>query len=507
MNGRQTAYVSDPLFGAKGDGISNDRAAIQRAVDAVYSAGGGDVVLSAGKTYLSGGIILRDNVTLFFEDGAVLLQSPDPDDYVKPAGDGYEPYRPEYGHNYSSVIRWSHLWYRNYPLIFAPESTHDFAVKGRGTVRMMEITDPGKILKICPIGFYRCDRFEISGIRITNYHSYAMMPFTSTNGLIRDVTIDGSCHGNGDGVCLMNCQHIRITGCRMSTGDDSVYIFSSCRDPRRSEWWSSDDPRPSYDIEIDHNDLVSDHCKAFGMILWGLTCEDPEKVEVRHVRVHDNHFETMGNWLYCPYTDRAGVPPVTDVRFENNVIDGIEANFFETEISDVNFYPAASRMYNGGFEHGRCFWSLTEGSARVCREPEKQDPPEKNPFGIIENFSAGRAAIYQGLRIDSGRPYLFRAEVKTSGCVCRMFVRDLDTGALAASLDFSSPDWEEKQLSFTVPKSGNYHVGIENGDADEGEAYIRNAAFSGGSVPPGYETVISDCGKIIYKYSDNLFKR
>jgi len=494
------ASVTDPAFGAKGDGVTCDREAIQRAVDAVYYAGGGTVTLPGGKTYLTGGIVLRSGVELLFGDGAALLQSPRPGDYVKPAGDGYVPYEPAFGHNWSAEIKWSHNWYRNYPLIFAPEGSHDFAVRGNGTVRMMEVGDPERIIKLCPVGFYRCSRFEISDIRITNYHSYAMMPFSSDHGLIRNVTVDGSSYGNGDGVCLMNCQDIRVTGCRMDTGDDSVYIFSSCRDPRKSEWWSSDDPQPSLRIEVDHNDLRSNHCKAFGMILWGLTCEDPEKVEVRDVYVHDNHFETMGNWLYCPYTDRAGVPPVTGVRFENNVIDGIEANFFETQISDMNLYRSSAYMYNGGFEAGRCFWAMTD-RAGVCRGGE-----EDAPFGWID-CGGERTALWQGLWMESGRPLLFKAEVRSGGGPVRLFVRNLDTGELVSSLTFDNESWEEKQLLFTVPESGNYRIGMESTEDSCGRASIRQAAFSGGVTPFGYETVILDRGKIIFQNNNNLFRR
>ena len=45
-------------YGAKGDGQTNDRHAIQAAVDACRDAGGGTVVLPPG-TYLSGTIWLR----------------------------------------------------------------------------------------------------------------------------------------------------------------------------------------------------------------------------------------------------------------------------------------------------------------------------------------------------------------------------------------------------------------------------------------------------------------
>ena len=170
------------------------------------------------------------------------------------------------------------------------------------------------------------------------------MPFTCENGLFRNIKITDWSYGNGDGICMMNCRNMRVTGCDMYTGDDSVYIFSSYRDPRGSVWWNSNDPQPSENIEIDNNHLRSNHCKAFGMILWGIDCPDLEKVEVRNVYVHDNYFETMGNWLWNPYSDRGGYPPVTGVRFENNRIDGIESNFFETQISDMTGFRSMAHL-------------------------------------------------------------------------------------------------------------------------------------------------------------------
>ena len=497
-----TVRVTDPPYFAKGDGVTPDREAIQAAVDDVFRRGGGRVVLDAGKTFLSAGLVLRSGVTLFFEDGATLLQDPDRTRYVKPVPGGYEPYLPYLGHNFSPEIKWSHNWYRNYPMLFAPEGSHDFAVRGKGVLKMMIADNADEVFRICPVGFYRCHDFEIADIHITNYHGYAMMPFSSDHGVIRNVKISDWSFGNGDGICMMNCQHMRVTGCEMYTGDDSLYIFSSCRDPRRSEWWNSDDPQPSVDIEVDHNDLRSHHCKAFGMILWGLNCEDLEKVEVRDVYVHDNHFATMGNWVYNPYTDKRGNHPVTHVRFENNRIDAVEMNFFDTEIADMNHFHSASHLHNGDFADGRVFWSFgkngDEDSAGVHREGGKED--QNRSFGYIRHLEKGRAALFQGVWLRAGEKKLFRAEARAAGCVCRLFVRDLDSGELVASLPFSNEEWEEKNLVFTVPADGNYHVGLEGDDPRGGEGFIRWVLLGSHEAAEGYDGVYFDTGKILFRY-------
>lgn len=497
MDKKLLVNITDAPFFAAADGKTDDRRAIQSAIDYVYSMGGGTVKLPDGKTVLSSGIIIKSNVTLLFGEGTVLIQNNDDSDYVKPVGDGYEHYQIIYGHNYSETIKWSHVWYKNYPFIFAPEGSHDFAVKGNGTMIMAPGDDTNAIIKTCPIGFYHARNFEISDISIKNYHGYAMMPFTSENGLFSNLKISDWSFGNGDGICLMNCRNIRVTGCKMFTGDDSVYIFSSYKDPRAGEWWSSEEPVASENIEIDHNDLKSNHCKAFGMILWGIDCPDLEKVEVRNVYVHDNRFETMGNWNYNPYTTKSAPHPVTNVRFENNVIGGIEANFFETQISDMNYFRSMKQFGNAEFADGRVFWSFrkneSEESAGVVRDDEN--------YGFISGLDKGDAAIYQGLYIEAGLPCAFRARVKTDGAKCRMFVRSLDSGELVEKLDFDNTDWQELIMPFNVPESGNYHIGIERGEAENGSAYISLACLLGNHNGAfGYSDVIFDRGKVIYLY-------
>src|SRR5258706_7750470 len=67
-------------FGAKGDGIVKETAAIQSAVDAAAKQGGGTVTIPAGR-YLSGTIHLKSNITLQISPGAMVAFSPDNSDF------------------------------------------------------------------------------------------------------------------------------------------------------------------------------------------------------------------------------------------------------------------------------------------------------------------------------------------------------------------------------------------------------------------------------------------
>ena len=75
---KQTLNVLD--FGAKGDGVTKDTAAIQKALDACGDNGGGTVLVPEG-IFLTGSLTLRANTTLQLSSRADLLGSPDIADY------------------------------------------------------------------------------------------------------------------------------------------------------------------------------------------------------------------------------------------------------------------------------------------------------------------------------------------------------------------------------------------------------------------------------------------
>ncbi|NMA75166.1 MAG: glycoside hydrolase family 28 protein, partial [Bacteroidales bacterium] len=72
-------------YGAKGDGRTDDAAAIQRAIDECSKAGGGRVVVPAGQTFMCGPFKLASFVELHLEPNSRLLANPNEEVYTESA--------------------------------------------------------------------------------------------------------------------------------------------------------------------------------------------------------------------------------------------------------------------------------------------------------------------------------------------------------------------------------------------------------------------------------------
>jgi polygalacturonase len=114
-------------FGATGDGKTLDSPAINRAIEAVAAAGGGTVYFPAG-IYACYSLRLKSHVTLYLDQGAVILAESTPRDGLASGGydaaepqGAWEPYQ-DYGHNH---------WHNS--LIWG-EGLHNLAILGQGLI-------------------------------------------------------------------------------------------------------------------------------------------------------------------------------------------------------------------------------------------------------------------------------------------------------------------------------------------------------------------------------------
>ena len=162
-------------FGAKGDGVTDDAAAIQCAIDQCSQEGGGRVLLPRNHTFLSGPIELKSNVELYLEATATLKANPDESIYRLSA----------FGDNRGEGMLWLYA-----------DGAENLSITGRGTIHGNGIRFMGAELE---------DSYELKPLRtshlspLTSHLEEDPRPHVLTltacnNLLIRDVTIALLCH-------------------------------------------------------------------------------------------------------------------------------------------------------------------------------------------------------------------------------------------------------------------------------------------------------------------------
>ncbi|MGM0531715.1 MAG: glycoside hydrolase family 28 protein, partial [Bacteroidota bacterium] len=187
-------------YGAKGDGVSPDTAAINKTIESCSQNGGGKVLIPPG-VYLSGTIRLRSNMVFHIEAGATILGSTNLDDY-----------RSVQDENRRSQ------WLSS--LIFG-ENISNVEICGQGEVNGNNVFNPkGEEEMRGPhaINFRESEDITIRDIFVKDAGNYAHLFQNCTNGSLRGVRVSGG----WDGIDLFNCKNFLVTDCQFTTGDDCV---------------------------------------------------------------------------------------------------------------------------------------------------------------------------------------------------------------------------------------------------------------------------------------------
>ncbi len=219
-------------FGAVGDGVTNDAAAIQQAIDRCTAEGGGVVLVPRGHTFVCGPVQLKSNVELHVEATAVLKAHPDEGIYHLSA----------FGANEGEGMMWLYA-----------DGAENISITGKGTIHGNGIAFMGAELD---------DSYELKPVTTFDPRPHVLTLIGVRNLTIRDVTI---CEGaywtvhlvgcdeavidginllnnlkirNGDGIDLDHSKNVRISNCHITSGDDCICLknrrefeqYGSCHD-------------------------------------------------------------------------------------------------------------------------------------------------------------------------------------------------------------------------------------------------------------------------------------
>jgi len=478
--------VTDAPYNAVGNGTTNDRAAIQSAIDAVNSAGGGKVIIPGGKTFLTGDLTLKSNVTLFISPTGVLKQSLNTSDYA---------HETHYGKAISgSGINWDTWMDRNYPMVYAGNGAKNIKVTGGGTIRTAWSGNISTSICAMSVGMWRTDSFEISDLTLDGQFSYNINIHQCRYGLIRNIkTINPvMSEWNSDGISMEGCQYIHVTACTLITNDDGIYCWSSYRDPRGLTWWNSNNPMPTLNIEVDHcRSNPQGAYKAWTFFPWGDESPDLSATEIRNVYVHDNYLAptNSGGWSVCSQsldpTYNRGHVPMTGIVFANNNYNGMRREFqdgpqFTNSTFDFTDVRSESQFANPGFEmSGTPYWTWVRNSDSASAGAKNNAVGQTGSwYGYIDKLDLGDARLFEGLYLTNGN-YHFSARTQTSGAAVLMSVRSA-SGNSIASRGFANTAWQTNSVNFTVSSAGLYRLGIERGSATSGWARIDDATVATG---------------------------
>jgi len=265
--------LCDPRsFGAKGDGVSKDTAAIQAAIDACERRGGGLVRLDAG-TYLSAPIVLKSNITLQLDRGATLIGSSDHQDYP-PKTEFRAPGR----QSLVSAISASNVSITGEGVIDgAGESWWQIArlVKDAG---VMGSDQPRPRL----IVFDHCRHVRVEGITIKNSPMWQLVPYYSDDVTIRNIKVLAPADSpNTDAIDPFSSSDVRIDHVFADVGDDDIAIKSGKAN-------SPGPDNPSRDITITDCTFLHGHGLSIGSEIAG---------GAQNIRAERIHFQGTDNGI------------------------------------------------------------------------------------------------------------------------------------------------------------------------------------------------------------------
>ena len=287
--------------------------AIAKAITAASNIVGGTVLIPAG-TWLCGKIHLKSYVNLHLAEGATLLFSELPEDYlpaVQTTWEGMECY------NYSPLIYaincqhvaisgkgklkakldvWS-VWYaRPKPHMEALASLYHMSSKDVAVEDRQMVYD-GANLRPQFIQFNRCQHVLIEDISIEDSPFWVLHPFLCEEVVIRRVNVKANGHNN-DGVDPEMTQNMLIEDCVFEQGDDALAVKSG----RNRDAWRLNTPT---------RNLVMRNCfikKAHHLAVLGSELSGGiENVLIEHCQFDEvTDYEGAGNILFIKTNERRG---------------------------------------------------------------------------------------------------------------------------------------------------------------------------------------------------------
>lgn len=205
-------------YGAKGNGVTDDAKAIQRAIDACSASGGGSVIIPSGKTFMAGPLHLKSNVDLHLQPNSVLLANPDEAVYTESAFRG----------NRGEGMMW-----------ISGKDIQNISITGQGRIDGNGVAFMGRELsdsyELKPVTDFdprphvltlvNASNVKINGVTIANSAYWTVHLVGCYDVAISDISLLNNLKiRNGDGIDIDHSRKVRISNCFIESGDDCICL-------------------------------------------------------------------------------------------------------------------------------------------------------------------------------------------------------------------------------------------------------------------------------------------
>jgi len=260
-----TAYITD--FGAVSDGQTLNTKAIADAIEYISDKGGGKVIIPSG-LWLTGPIILKSNIDLHTEEGALVIFSSDKKLYplIETSFEGLNTVRclsPISGRDLENIAFTGKGIYDGTGEVWRPvkkekltESQWKKLVESGGILsedgkqwfpsqsflegqksgamnvpdKLSSLKDYEKIkdfLRPVMVSLVSCKRVLFDGPVFQNSPAWCIHPLMCEDLTVRNITVKNPWFSqNGDGIDIESCKNTIVHDCSFDVGDDAICIKS-----------------------------------------------------------------------------------------------------------------------------------------------------------------------------------------------------------------------------------------------------------------------------------------
>ncbi len=404
--------VSISDFGAVSDGATLNTEAFAKAIDAVSEKGGGKVIVPAG-IWLTGPVILKSNLEIYTEPGALIIFSTDKDLYpiIETSFEGLDTWRcisPIYGKNLENVAltgsgvwdgsgdawrfvsknkltdeQWKKLvasggflndrgdaWYPSEQFKIAMETSEMNVPTHLKTKEEYEaIRD---FLRPVMVSIQNSKNVMLNGPTFQNSPAWCLHPLMVENLIVKNVTVKNPWYSqNGDGIDVESCKNVLVENCNFDVGDDAICIKSGKNEDGRRRGV------PCENLVIRDNIVYHGH--------GGVTVGSEMSGGVKNMHVSNCTF--MGTDVGLRFKSTRGRGGVVEDIFISNI-----------RMTNIPTNAISFNLYYGGKSMSQL---IAEGGQLMENQPEpvSEETPQFKNISIkdITLKGASQAVYMQGL--------------------------------------------------------------------------------------------------------------